>query len=99
MYPIAFHIGNVAIHWYGILTAIGFLAGSGQKPDSCQNAIPVDGDVSDVKGNRIHTRIIIVRQTFINAECLFQRLAMRILFWYPFCMHLNPSSILEWNLD
>ena len=27
MHPIAFHIGNVAIHWYGILVAIGFLAG------------------------------------------------------------------------
>jgi phosphatidylglycerol:prolipoprotein diacylglycerol transferase len=27
VHPIAFHIGNVAIHWYGILVAVGFLAG------------------------------------------------------------------------
>ena len=54
----------------------------------------MDGDVSDVKGNRTHIKNLIVGQAFINAECLFQRLAMRILFWYLFSMHLNPSSIL-----
>lgn len=27
MHPIAFHIGSFAIHWYGILIAIGFLLG------------------------------------------------------------------------
>lgn len=27
MHPIAFHIGNVAIHWYGVLVAVGFLVG------------------------------------------------------------------------
>ena len=26
MYPIAFHIGNFAVHWYGIFIGIGFLA-------------------------------------------------------------------------
>lgn len=27
MHQIAFHIGSVAIHWYGVLIAVGFLAG------------------------------------------------------------------------
>ena len=27
VHPIAFHIGNLAIHWYGILIAVGFLLG------------------------------------------------------------------------
>ena len=26
MYPIAFHIGNFAVHWYGVFIGIGFLA-------------------------------------------------------------------------
>ena len=29
MYPIAFHIGNFAVHWYGIFIGIGFLASFG----------------------------------------------------------------------
>ncbi|HTI98597.1 MAG TPA: prolipoprotein diacylglyceryl transferase [Dongiaceae bacterium] len=27
MHPIAFYIGSFAVHWYGIMTALGFLAG------------------------------------------------------------------------
>ncbi len=27
MHPIAFHLGGLTVHWYGILTAVGFLAG------------------------------------------------------------------------
>ena len=27
MHPVAFHIGSVSIHWYGILVALGFVAG------------------------------------------------------------------------
>ncbi|MCB1125281.1 MAG: prolipoprotein diacylglyceryl transferase, partial [Verrucomicrobiae bacterium] len=27
MHPIAFYIGSLSIHWYGILIAIGFLLG------------------------------------------------------------------------
>jgi len=29
MYPIAFHIGNFAVHWYGVFIGIGFLASFG----------------------------------------------------------------------
>ena len=50
MHPIAFHIGPLTIYWYGILVALGFIAGiwtagrrgvkDGLKPDQISDAAP-----------------------------------------------------------
>lgn len=64
MHPIAFHIGNVAIHWYGVLVALGFLVGFWTATRRCL--------LDDVPGEMVADLIPwIVISALVGARLLF----------------------------